>query len=234
MSNKLKVIIIEDELLARTSLERLCSKTELFESVEVFENAENASNYIIDHEVDLIFLDIQLPGISGIEFLENLPVLPQIVFTTAHEDYAFQAYEYDVTDYLKKPVSLDRFERALEKIKLVRKRAQKMSELSQSSEIYIKEDKKLIRIPFEKILYFENAGDYISIVTTSEKYLIYGTIKAVSSRLRHPRMIKIHRSFIINLDYVNDIEDGSLTIGKKVIPISRAHRSNLLSTINVL
>lgn len=220
--------------MARTSLERLCVKSDRLQVMRSFENAEEAQQYLIEHPADLILLDIELPGMSGIDFLEKIPVLPQILFTTSHEDYAFQAFEYDVTDYLKKPISIERFDRAIEKCIKVAERKQEQVDLSRAKEIYVKVDRKLVRVPFDEVLYFENAGDYISVVTTTDKYLIYGTIKSLDQRLAYPRFIKVHRSYIINLDYVKDIEDSSLIISDKVIPISRAHKAGLLSTINLL
>jgi len=234
MSQILNCIIVEDEVMARTALERLCEKTSSLSLQGAFETAEAARAYLSDNNIDLIFLDVQLPGMSGIEFLEDLPVLPQIVFTTSHEDYAYQAFEYDVTDFLKKPISIDRFNRAVEKSLQIAERKQEQADLSKASEIYVKVDKRLIRVPLGEILYFENAGDYISVVTKSDKYLIHGTIKSLAQRLTHPRFIKVHRSYIVNLDFIKDIDDSSLVINEKVVPISRAHRSVLLSTLNIL
>ena len=171
---------------------------------------------------------------TGIDLLDKLPVLPQIVFTTSHENYAYQAFEYDVTDFLKKPFSIDRFNRAVQKCLEIAERNKAQSDLSKTREFYIKVDKKLVRIPFDQILYFENAGDYISVVSKGGKYLIYGTIKSLVNRLNHPRLMKVHRSYIVNLDYIVDIDDNSLVISEKMIPISRAHRAMLLSTINIL
>jgi len=234
MSESLKCIIVEDEVMARKSLERLCDKKTSLQLQGSFEHAEAAIDFLKDQKTDLIFLDVQLPGMSGLDFIEELSVLPQIVFTTSSEDYAYKAFEYEVTDYLKKPISLDRFSRAVKKCLQEADRKQEQADLSKASEIYVRVNKKLVRVPFTDILYFENAGDYISMVTRSGKYLIYGTIKSLAQRLNHPRLIKVHRSFIINLDYIKDIDDTSLVIDEKMIPISRAHRSVLLSTINIL
>ena len=162
MVQSLKCIIVEDEVMARKSLERLCDKQSSLELQGSFEHAEGAIDFLKEQTTDLIFLDVQLPGMSGLDFIEELSVLPQIVFTTSSENYAYQAFEYEVSDYLKKPISSDRFNRALKKCLQEAERKQEQVNLSKASEIYVRVNKKLVRIPFTDILYFENAGDYIS------------------------------------------------------------------------
>ena len=227
-------IIVEDEIMARKSLEKLCEKSDILNLIGSYESAEAALEVFSKSEIALIFLDIEMPGMSGLELITALPYLPQIIFTTSNKGYAFEAFEYDVTDFLKKPVTQARFFKAVEK---AQKREEQLSAIalsSKQSEIYVKTDGRLVRIAFHEILYFENVGDYIKAITELGNFIFHGTIKALDSRITHPRFLKVHRSYIVNLDKIKDIEDNTLVIEKKVIPISRAHKSILMRHINIL
>lgn len=230
----MKCIIIEDELMARTSLENLCSKAEDINLIGSFESAESAMECISTSEIELIFLDIEMPGMTGLQLLETLPYSPQIIFTTSNKEYAYDAFEYDVTDFIKKPVSLVRFQKGLEKAFNTRDKLQKVANLSSELEIYIKHEGRLIRIPYHEIKYFENVGDYVKVISERGNYIFHSTIKGLDAQLSNPRFMKIHRSFIINLDQIIDIEDNTIVIDQKVIPISRAHKPVLMKNLNIL
>jgi DNA-binding LytR/AlgR family response regulator len=156
----------------------------------------------------------------------------QVILTTAKVEYAYEAFEYHVTDYLKKPISFPRFEEAVRKaVELLR---QNDRTKTGANEIYIKEDGRLVRLLYDDILYIENAGDYVCIQTTTSKHIIYGTIRSLEARLPTSKFLKVHRSFIINLGKIKDIEDATLVIDRKVIPISRSHRNMLMNNLNLL
>ncbi|MBK8043968.1 MAG: response regulator transcription factor [Haliscomenobacter sp.] len=230
----IRCMIVEDELMARLSLEKLCKKIEQLEVTGVFENALDAFEKLQSEKIDLLFLDIQMPGMTGLDLLDQLPYLPLVIFTTSNTEYAFDAYEYDVTDFLKKPIAMPRLLKAMEK---VNQRLDQLNDVAASSahtEIYIKTDGRFIRIPFSEIFFFENVGDYIKAVTTMGNFIFYSTIKALDQKISNPRFLKVHRSFIVNLDKIKDIEDNTLVIEKSVIPISRAHKNLLLQSINIL
>lgn len=220
--------------MARKSLSVLCGKMDRLKVVDSVESANDALPILSEKEIDLIFLDIELPGISGIELLDKLSVIPQIIFTTGNEEYAFAAYEYDVTDFLKKPITFPRFAKAVDKA--IQRQDQLYAIASESArhEIYIKTEGRFVRIPYEDILYIENVGDYAKVHTTTTSHLIHGSMKSIDSRILHPRFLKVHRSYIVNLDKIVDIEDNSLVIRKSVIPISRAHKPLLMKSINIL
>lgn len=230
----MKAIIVEDELMARKALENLCRKVDWLEVTGSFEDAASALDLVNEGNVELMFLDIELPGMSGLEFLEQLPYIPQVVFTTSNTDYAYEAYQYDVTDFLKKPITQHRFLKAIEKIELREHQLKAIASASAAHEIYIKTEGKLVRLPFEDILYFENVGDYVKVVTCKENHLIHGSLKAIDQRIQNPRFIKVHRSYIVNMDKIKDIEDNTLVIDSRVIPISRAHKPILLRSISFL
>ncbi len=231
---KLKSIIVDDEIMARTSLQRLCSKREELDLLAVCENAEEALEKLKENEIDLIFLDIEMPGLSGLELLEQIDVMPQVIFTTSKKEYAYEAYEYEITDFLKKPILQPRFNKAVEKAVIRAEQLDAVALSSLANEIYVKTDGRYVRIPYNDILYFENVGDYVNVCSRFGNFIIHGALKSVDSRLSHPRLIKVHRSFIVNLDHIKDIEDNTLVIEKKVIPISRAYKPILMKSINIL
>lgn len=232
---KLKTLIVDDEALARKSLERLSEKSEHIELISVVESAEEALEALGKNEIDLIFLDVEMPGLSGLEMMDKMTYMPHVVITTSNKEYAYDAFEYDVSDFLAKPITQPRFLQSVDKVIKEEEKIQSIAGSSMANELYVKVDGKLIRLPYEKILYFENVGDYIKVITDGlGVHVIYGALKAIAERLDYPRFLKVHRSYIVNLDKVKDIEDNTLVIDKKVIPISRAHKPILLKTINIL
>lgn len=231
---KLKTLIVDDEPMARKSLESFCAKHDSIDLFSTCVNGKEALDLLAKTEVDLILLDVEMPELTGIELLENLVILPQVIFTTSNVEYAYDAFEYEVTDFLKKPISLIRFNKAIQKAIDQANRINQVSLHSAAREIYIKHNSKLVRVPCDTVLYFENVGDYISVKTLQGNYIIYGTLKSLDSKLQYPGFLKVHRSFIVNLQKIKDIQDNNLVIGDKVIPISRAHKPLLLKSINLI
>lgn len=218
--------------MARKSLEHLCSKVKGLENVGICESAEDALQLLRKQAVDLLFLDIEMPGLSGLEMLEHLTVLPQVIFTTSKTEYAYDAFEYQVTDYLKKPIELPRFQKAVAKARSIHEQTQAYR--LKAKEVYLRVDGRLVRVAFDDILYFENVGDYIRVVTKENKFIIHGTLKNIGGKLQAPQFFRVHRSFIVNLQKIKDIEENTLVIEKKVIPISRANKPLLLGKLNLL
>ncbi len=233
-----KTIVVEDEPLARKSLERLCTKSDQLEFCGSFEDAESALVFLEKESIDLIMLDIEMPGMNGLELMDKLPYLPQIIITSSKPEYALEAFEYEVTDFLKKPTTQERFVKSIEKVverdASLKMRQSNLASSSAANELYVKSDGRYTRLPYSEILYFENVGDYVKVVTPDSSYVIHGALKAIYAKLDYPRFLKVHRSFIVNLDKIVDIEDNSLVIAKKMIPISRAHKPVLMDNLNIL
>lgn len=230
----IKTIIVEDEIMAQKSLEKLCSKFPDLSLEGTFDNAKDALEKINQDNIELIFLDIEMPGMTGIELLESLPYLPQVVFTTGNKEYAYIAFEYDITDFLKKPISFERFEKSVNKVIKTKERRNEVALTSSLHEIYIKSEGKLVRLDYKDIHYFENVGDYVKAVTSHGNYVFHETLKALNKKINNPRFLRIHRSYIINMSQVIDIEDNTLIIDKKVIPVSRAYKGVLMKSINLI
>ena len=226
-------IIVDDEIMARKSLARFCEKHDNLNLVKVCENANCALSFLNEHSVDLIFLDIEMPELSGFDFLEKLVNYPQIIFTTSKTDYAFEAYEYSITDFLKKPIIFSRFQQAVDKA--IEKQKNDIANLVNAKDVYLKVDGKYVRVAYNDILYFENVGDYVKVKVAEGSYTIHSTLKHIGVKLLYnPQFLKVHQSFIVNLNKIKDIEEGTLIIENRVIPISRRKKSILMSRLNIL
>ena len=228
----LNCIIVEDEMMSRKLLQRMCEQHPSLEVLSVFDNAMDALDFMAEQVVDLIWLDVEMPGLSGLELLEQLPTIPYVVLTTSKTEYAYDAFQYQVTDYLKKPITLPRFNLAVEKVLELSSRA-KSSAPAEREEIYIKTDGRYIRLPFNNISYIENTGDYVKIYTNAQTHIVYSTMKYLEEKLGS-QFLRVHRSYIVHLDKIVDIEENTLVISNKVIPISRANKPELMNRLNLL
>jgi len=230
-------IIIDDDKVSRLVIEKYIKKTDFINLVESFDNAVDAANYFSNKVyVDLIFLDIEMPGMTGVEFLEILENLPQIIVVSAKEKYAMQAIEYDVTDYLLKPIVYPRFLKSVNKVK---KRLSEEAEKDNPNGIFVKNSSaSFVRIFFDDILYIEAMENYVVIVTEKHKHTIHFTMKAILSKLPSDRFIRVHRSYIVNKDNVEKIKDNMIIITtkeeKKTFPISKSYKDDFMSKINIV
>lgn len=234
----LNTIIVDDSLEARNILEYYCNKNEHINLIAKCEGAEKGLNVLASEAVDLVFLDIRMPKLSGIDFLNRAPKVPMVIFTTSEEKYAVDAFEFNAQDFLKKPFNYPTFdrsiERAVDKFKKEKQYQKSSSQLQTSKSIFIKENGRHVRLNIADILYFENASDYVYVHCKSKHYVIYSTLKSIAAKLPEDNFMRIHRSFIINLNQIVDIEENTLVIERKVIPIAKAHKSTLMKRLNLL
>lgn len=237
----MKCIIVDDEATARIIVEQLCSKIPNLEVVDSFSNAMDAIKFLNQQQVDVVFLDIHMPGFTGIDFVQTLKNPPKIVLTTSDTNFAIEAYEYEViVDYLVKPITQERFEKAIVKVKKSLEKPMSIvaTEVGVSQnlgdELYINIDRRLIKIKFNEILFIEAKGDYIEVKTDKKVYRVHNTLKNIKDKLPEGIFLQIHRSFIINFTKIIDIEDNSVLIEKSVIPISRSNRPELMLRLNLL
>ncbi|MDI3521669.1 MAG: hypothetical protein PWR04_1657 [Anaerophaga sp.] len=233
-------IIIDDDKLSIKIIEEFVGRTEGLHLAGSFSSAVAAMNSLNQpdaEKVDLIFLDIEMPEMSGIEFLESLDIIiPQVIIYSSQEKYALESYEYDVTDYLLKPVQFGRFIKAVNRAR--ERYEKKESPVKESTEIFIKNNGSLVRIKYEDILWIEALENYVVLNTFSEKYTIHFTMKAIADKMPSDRFMRIHRSFIVNFSKIKVIEDNSVVIktdsGTKVIPIGKSYRDKLMNDINLI
>ncbi|APD07478.1 chemotaxis response regulator protein-glutamate methylesterase of group 1 operon [Flavobacteriaceae bacterium UJ101] len=228
----MKVIIIDDDVTSRLVLRKLCSKIDDIEIIGEYENPLEAMPILDENRADLIFLDIHMPELSGIDFLKISKSLPYTILITSDPNFALEAYEYNVTDYLLKPIDTLRFLKAIEKVKSLT--ASLDSEKSGSEEIYINVDRRLVRLMIDEINIVEAKGDYVMIRTSEKNYIVHSTMKNIEKKLPSHTFIKVHRSYIINKDRIVDIKDNSVLINKDVVPISRSNKETLMKSLNMI
>ena len=235
-------IIVDDEELARAIIYQFASiDTHISESKE-FDSGIAAIKYLnTNPKVDLIFLDIHMPGINGFDFIQTINSEAKIILTTSDKNFAIQAFEYDaIVDYLVKPITLERFQKAIQKAldkKPTEETPSLKEELPNSSskdDLFVNVDRKLIKIDIPTIQVIEAKGDYILIKTEQKNYTVHSTLKKIQDRIQRDYFIKVHRSFIINIKEIVDIKDNSVLISKNVIPISRSKRPELMQRLNLL
>lgn len=224
-------IVLEDEELAAKSILKILEKIDRLNVLGHYFNPLEAQNGTNLNEVDLIFLDVEMPEITGLDFIKSLANPPAVIVTTSKSDFALGAFEIEAIDFILKPVTLQRVLKALTKFES----SIKIDEPAQQAEsIFVKVDGKLVNIKFTDIKWIEALGDYVGFHTDKKRYVVKSTLSVIAKRIGDYNFIKVHRSFIINISHIRDIDDSSLVIDDKLIPISRGNRPELLKRINLL
>lgn len=238
----MKCISIDDEEIARVIIEKLISNNINLNLVDSFNSPIEALKYLNQNSVDLIFLDIHMPAFSGFDLLQTLKNPPKVILISSHANFALEAFEYNcVVDYLEKPITQARLDKAVEKAKLFSNSKNELSDLpvaadinEPKTELYVNIYKRLVKISFDNINLIEAKGDYILIKTDKENHTVHSTIKKIEEKLPEALFLKVHRSFIINIKKIVDIEDSSVLIGKNVVPVSRSSKPELMKRLNLL
>jgi len=235
---KIKCLAVDDEPPALEVLEKYISSVQSLELVGTCNDAVEALNFIRQHNVDLIFLDIQMPQILGTDFLRTLKKPPKVIFTTAFRKFAIEGFELDAVDYLLKPISFERFLKAVNKVMDVsfngtlslEKEVQGKSMSDQY--IHFRSDRKMIKVALNDILYIESLKDYIKVISTSGTVITKQSISSVEDELPKDMFIRIHRSFIVALNKVESYSNELVWVGKTELPISRMYRHEVEKVLN--
>jgi len=222
---KTTCIIVEDEPLALQRTKSYVLKTPMLELLGAFENALEALAFLNKNTVDLIFLDIQMDELTGIEFLEAIDVKSEIIFTTAYEEYALKGYELNVLDYLLKPFPYSRFLQAINKLP--------NSTSKKSNYIFVKSGYQLEKILFNNILFIEGMGDYRGFQTENKKTLTLQTFSELLQLLPKKNFIRVHKSYVVSIDKIDCIERNTIMIGEVRIPISATYKEAFFALINI-
>jgi len=225
-------VIIEDLQVAAEYTRKCCEKSGLLDVKGHFTNVADALAYLNTTTVDILFLDVEMPGATGFDLLDQLGYSPKVILTTSKPEYAYTAFEYHVIDFLKKPFTYQRFLEALQKAAVKDDNDSQVS--SSDKHIFIKSDGKLVRLNNEDILYIESMGDYVKFVTADKKYITHNTIKALEEKVDKTCFMKVHRSYIINLTKIDDIRENDLFIKGTEIPMSKAHKQDVLRRLNII
>ncbi|HOE04375.1 MAG TPA: LytTR family DNA-binding domain-containing protein [Bacteroidales bacterium] len=230
----MKCIIIDDEPLAREGMKMNINEVPMLELVGEFDDAIKATQYLQENDVDLMFLDIEMPGISGLNFLRDLPNQPLVILATAYPQYAVEAYELDVVDYLVKPIKLDRFMKAVNKAEEILRmsKSTSMLEAIEDDFIFIKSDRKYVKINFDEIFFIEGLKDYVIIHTIHGKYMTAMNVKTIHNKLPEEIFIRTSKSYIINIAHIKEIDGNDVIIQDNKIPIGRSYRDEFLEFVN--
>ena len=231
---KINCIIIDDEPLARKGLKEYIADVDFLELAGEFDNPLKAAGLISNGKAQLILLDIQMPKITGIDFLKTLQTAPPVIFTTAYPQHALEGFELNALDYLVKPISFDRFLKAALKAKEyyeVREKNHAETNLAAADYFFIKADNKLVKILYDDILFAEALQNYVVIHTKDKKYITYLTFKSVEEYLPADRFIKTHKSYIVSAGKIDSIEGSNIRIGTHDIPVSRNLKEEVMEKL---
>ena len=225
---KYNCIVIEDELPAREKIKSFISEIKTINLLDTFNNAIDATSFLSENHVDLIFLDIELGMLSGIDFLKSLQHRPAVIITTAYTEYAIAGYEYNVVDYLLKPYSFERFFQAVTKFQQSFSNAQ----LPKENYLFIKTEYRIERVNLDDILYIEGMKDYLRIVCANEKLMTLLSFKKIMEKLPSDKFIRVHNSYIVSIEKIESIERDRIKIEEQLIPISKSNRKEFYTLVD--
>ncbi len=231
----IKCLLVDDEPMALDILKNHLFKIEKVQIVDTCNNATEAFNVLNTQEIDLIFLDINMPGISGISFAKSVNKSIKIIFTTAYREFAVDGFNLHAVDYLLKPISFERLLDSLNNFIEIHQNSEKSIQIeeSQNQFIFIRVDRRMLKLNFEDILYIESLSDYLKIhLNTKHVIVTRETISNIHEKLSKKRFIRIHRSFIINLNKIDSFSNEEIIIQKKSLPISRSYKDNVISFLS--
>jgi len=223
-------IIIDDEPLAREAIQLLVSKRKDLQLLSSYNSANAASEFLTENGVDLIFLDIQMPGTNGLDFAKTIPQKTLVIFTTAYSEFALNSYEVEAIDYLIKPVHFDRFQKAVEKAQSYHKllaadNSNSNIETIADDYFFVKADRKTFKILFRDILFIEGLKDYVVLHTAERKIITAMNIKTIHEQLPNKLFVRISKSYIINIKHITSFDNNTVYIDKSEIPIGNVYRS---------
>ena len=235
---KLSCIAVDDEALALNKISRFVEKIEFLNLTGTFDNAIDALHFIRENHVDLMFLDVQMEDLTGIQLLKTMKNPPMVILTTAFESYALEGYEHDIIDYLLKPIQFDRFlkacDKALDKYLRFHASASKPQEVGNKSRekfIFFKSGSKIYKVNLNEILYIEGLKDYLLIHTNKTRIITLQTFNGVMDLLPPEKFLRVHKSYIIAIDHIERVEGNMISIGNKTIPIGATYKNSFLRLI---
>jgi DNA-binding LytR/AlgR family response regulator len=231
----MNTLIVDDNKIARTTIKQLASQVNDIVLTGECANAMDAYNLLQEKRVDLILLDIEMPGMTGLELTKNLGNKgPVIVFTTSKKEYAAEAFELNVADYIVKPVTPSRFIQAVDKAREILQSNSEQFKVNNEEFVFIRDSNIVRRLKLDDILFAEAMGDYVKLFTPQKFYAIHTSLRAVEERLPVSKFIRVHRSYIVALTKIDTIKDGALIINGKPVPVSDAYRAALNKRMNIL
>lgn len=226
-------IIIDDNDIALLATQQCVSKVEQLNLLKTFNNSLQALAFITANPVDLIFLDIEMPELNGMEFIKAMKhPHPLVILTTAHPEFALEAFENNVLDYLVKPIALPRFLNAVAKAQAICEKHN--IDHIENDIIFIKKGNLIVKVNKSDVLWIEGLGDYVTLNTEKEKFIVHSTMHAIEQKFASNEFMRVHRSFIIRIDKINNIEDNCISYFDKFIPIGKTYRESVYKRLNML
>lgn len=230
----MQCVIVDDEPLAIEILETYLGQIKDAVLVATFTDPVEAFTFLQRNKVDVVFLDLNMPVLNGMELLKSLTTQPAFIITTAYREYAVEGFELDVADYLVKPIAFPRFLKAINKVTpntISTEMAPASLRVENGSTLWLKVDKKLLPVPIDSILYIQSLKDYIRVVTPDQKLITYHTLQAILEKLAAADFVRIHKSYAVQVSKVKAIEGNMVHIASEILPIGRSYRSNLLAVV---
>jgi len=227
----MRCLVVDDDEMSRMTLEHFINQTDSLELVGVCSNAVDALNFLQKESVDLLFLDVEMPNMTGLDMLESLTERPNVVLITSKNEYAVQAFEHEVTDYLLKPVKYVRFLKAVNRVLKIAEA--KDVEVNQG-DIFIKSDLKYVKVNFKDVYYVEAMADYVIIHLENKRHIIHSTMKAIENKLSPDVFVRVHRSFIINIHKIEAVDNAVVSVLDKKLPIGASYKKDFMSRLKVL
>lgn len=228
-----KCLVVDDEEFSREVVKQFIARTESLELGGECFNAEDAFVELRKGQTDIVFLDVEMPGMSGIDLVKQLEVIPQVIMITSRQEYAVDAFNHSLTDYLVKPINYPRFLKAVDKAKQNIATNSSVVE-TQNNDIYVKADSKIVRLQLNNILFIEALSDYVIINTPEKKLIVHSTMKGMERKLPTTDFIRVHRSYIVNVKKIDTIEDTTIIMPTKNIPIGASYKSKFMERLNFL
>ena len=232
-SAPLRCLVVDDDPLAVQIVENCVLNTPFLVHAASCESAVAAAETLRQQPIDLLFLDVEMPLMSGLDLLRTLQHPPLVILITSSKSYAVEAFEHDVLDYVVKPISYARFLQAAQKaLEAVATRTETLPEAANAAFTFVKVDAKLVKVQFDEVRYVEALGDYVHIVTNHSKLIVYSTMRAVEEKFPAALFVRVHRSFIVNLKRVETIEDNTIILDNKYIPIGQTYLKEVFQRLN--
>jgi DNA-binding LytR/AlgR family response regulator len=233
----MKCLIVDDEALARDVIETYIEKVDFLRLAGKCSNALQAFSALNKQEIDLMFLDIKMPEMTGLEFIRTLKAPPKIIITTAYHEYALDGFELDVVDYLLKPISFERFLKAVHKVKMPQEQLPAYNNVMPPPEaFYVRSDRKLVKINPAEVIFIESLKNYLCIYTATQKVIVLSTMQYLEEQLRaYPFILRVHKSFLVNKNYISEIDNGILRMSSgNEIPLGGLYKDSFLEAMKIL
>jgi two-component system, LytTR family, response regulator len=230
---QINCIVVDDSSIQKLLVSKLSNNHPKLNLVASFSNPLEANNFLKNNHVDLIFLDIEMPVVNGFDFLNGILNKPHVVFITSKSEYAVKAFEYEAIDYLQKPIESERFSKAVNKVIKVIK-AETSAIIEEGEAIYIKSNLKKVKVFIEQIKYIEACGDYVKVITNTSSNMVLSTMKGFEEKLPANKFLRIHKSFIVNLERIESFSSSTVQIDSKPIPLSRNRKQDLIDAIDLI